>query len=273
MDIDISRAEGDGAREGHPVRDARERDRGGPDRGVREDRRRGGGRPGRREPAQRARGRDGPRARRGGRDRRGVRRHPRGLRPGRRRHGAPGDLPAPPRRRGRAEVRPLLGQQGGHPHRCRAAGPRLAHRAGRPRQDRGDPSAERAGAHASTTPTASGCKLYVVEVRHKLPSGLQVVVRADTRAWSAGCSRSRCPRSSAARWRSRRRARGGAPQPSRRCRPQDGVDPEARASARAAFGSRCGQHELSGERSTSCNGPGAGRVRGQCASPSQASPR
>ena len=131
-----------------------------------------------------------------------VRQHPRGLRPGGRVDRAPGDHAAAARRRGRAEVRPLRRRRGRHRLRRRAAGQRHPDGAGRPRQDRGDHAAGRAGA---------GGALRARHPDQGLRGRRSARSCADRRSWSRGptpgwsrsCSSSRCRRSPTARSRSR----------------------------------------------------------------------
>ena len=109
-------------------------------------------RPRRARPPERSRDRVGARGRRGGHGRPGVRRHPRRLRPHRRHHRQAGHAAAAARRRGRDPVRRVLRQGGRHHLRRDPAGSQPRRRDGRPRQARGDPAGQRAGAGGEVRP-------------------------------------------------------------------------------------------------------------------------
>ena len=111
-------------------------------------------------PQQRPRHRVRRRARRRGHQDRGVRRHPRRLRPDRRDDGEADHAAAAARRRGRHPLRRVL-RQGGRPDlRGHPAGPQPRRRDGRPRQARGAAARWASGCPARPTRTASGSSAW-----------------------------------------------------------------------------------------------------------------
>ena len=156
---------------------------------------------------------------------RGVRRHPDRLRPGRGDDRPAGDPAAAARRRARPDLRRVLRARGRHRHRRRPgrrAGRRSAascsSTSARSRRSCRRPSRCR----ARTTPTAPGCKCYVVGVhpRHARPAGHASA--APTRTWCKQAVRARGARDRRRQRRDRRRRpRGRAPHqdrgPHRRC--------------------------------------------------------
>ena len=158
--------------------------------------------------------------------RHGVGRHPRGLRPDRGHHRPPGDPAAAARRRERAHLRRVRGQGGRDRRRGRAAR-RPANARGvvvvAGRRHRGRAAAGRAGAGGALRARRAAALLRRRRVRG-VRAARRSRCRGRTRTSCASCSRSRCPRSSTAPWRSSRsRGRPGTAPRSpcgRRCRGQ-----------------------------------------------------
>ena len=124
--------------------------------------------------------------------RRGV--DSRRLRPHRRLRREAGHQPAPARHRGRRRARRVPRQGGRHRRRHRPAGTQPADGARRPRLRRGDPAARGAGRGRGVH-----ARRPAARVRHLRREGQQGTadhrVAHASRASSASCSRSRCPRS------------------------------------------------------------------------------
>ena len=143
------------------------------------------------------------RARRRGQQGRGVRRHPRGLRPDRRDDREADHAAAAARRRGRHPVRRVLRQGGRHHLRRHPAGPQPRRRDGRPRQARGAAAAGRAGAGRALRARRRGSSAWWSRCARAC-AGRRSRCRAPTPTWSRSCSRSRSPRSPTAPSRSPR---------------------------------------------------------------------
>lgn len=93
----------------------------------------------------------------------------------------------------RAEVRPLLRQRGGHPHRRRPAGPGQPHRACGSRAHRGDHAAGRTGAGGGVHPRQAPAGVRGDgATRAARPSGGGG--RGRTPTWCSACSSLRFPR-------------------------------------------------------------------------------
>ena len=172
--------------------------------------------------ARRARPQDRPRhgvrrrARRRGQQGRGVRRHPRGLRPDRRHDREADHAAAAARRRGRHPVRRVLRQGGRHRLRRHPAGPQPRRRDGRPRQARGAAAGGGAGAggalrarHPDQVPGRVGAQGHARAADH--------AVAHRTPTWSRSCSPSRSPRSPTAPSRSPRSPARPVTAPRSRC--------------------------------------------------------
>ena len=186
---------------------------------------------------------------------RGVRRHPRGLRPDRRDHRQAGDPAAAARRRGRREVRGVLRPRGRH--RLRASSSRAATRRTCSSTSAGSRRCCRSpsGCPGSATSTAPGssawwsaCAAACAARRSTCP--------AATRTWSRSSSRSRCPRSPTAPSRSARSPARPVTAPRSRCaRRSPASTPRAPASARWGSGCATSCTSCTARRSTSSTGP------------------